>query len=58
MAEQFKPGERVQLKSGGPIMTVVKYDMYGRGRLKSLTCASGSTTRTRLWRTRSLNLSC
>ncbi|MDF4005307.1 DUF2158 domain-containing protein [Luteibacter sp. PPL552] len=31
MAEQFKPGDRVQLKSGGPIMTV--NEIYDNGRV-------------------------
>jgi uncharacterized protein YodC (DUF2158 family) len=31
MADQFKTGEVVQLKSGGPKMTVLGYDVYGMG---------------------------
>jgi uncharacterized protein YodC (DUF2158 family) len=32
MADAFKPGDLVQLKSGGPVMTVVEYGDYGEGR--------------------------
>ena len=31
MADQFKTGQVVQLKSGGPKMTVLGYDVYGMG---------------------------
>jgi uncharacterized protein YodC (DUF2158 family) len=32
MADKFNPGGRVRLKSGGPVMTVVKYGDYSDGR--------------------------
>lgn len=30
MIRQFKPGDRVQLKSGGPVMEVIKYAEEGK----------------------------
>lgn len=29
MSQQYNPGDVVQLRSGGPKMTVVGYDLYG-----------------------------
>lgn len=38
MGEQFKPGDVVRLKSGGPKMTVVKFGSYRMGTLDGYLC--------------------